>query len=393
MSTSLAEQLRRYAAPQTSILHDSKKRPSILFDAKEAATKDRQTIFDLGLSGLHELTNLNQIFRQFEKTLFQKSSVNMERSVETSQINKEIDIVIKKFFYCASPYFMLHPTHLCLEWLIRRYHIHEFNTDEFMALVLPYHETKIFVKCVQLLTLRDPNKNWYWLKPIQKPGVPLPKSTIINRAGSENFFLNLICQNTVEAVKELGTKAHMLQTAINFYCLTVIGALENTKQITESHITSILPSILKGLSEKSVSVDFTCAAFMITTQLVVKCPALNEKLLNSLIARICVVPFENMRSEVILVLSCIFQRQSANIECFPLDSLVKFVGNKWVSETIGELNVQGVNTKSLVVELVKSSLKVIQSAEHEKSHVCKTFLERLMIDVRFMDEDIQEIIR
>lgn len=51
-STSLAEQLKRLQRPQTSQLVDLRKRPSILFDAKEAAEKDRETIFEIGLSGL-----------------------------------------------------------------------------------------------------------------------------------------------------------------------------------------------------------------------------------------------------------------------------------------------------------------------------------------------------
>lgn len=51
-STSLSEQLKRLQRPQTSQLVDSRKRPSILFDAKEAAEKDRETIFEIGLSGL-----------------------------------------------------------------------------------------------------------------------------------------------------------------------------------------------------------------------------------------------------------------------------------------------------------------------------------------------------
>jgi len=33
----------------------NKKRPSILFDKKEAATKDRKSIFEIGQNGLNEL--------------------------------------------------------------------------------------------------------------------------------------------------------------------------------------------------------------------------------------------------------------------------------------------------------------------------------------------------
>lgn len=49
--TSLSEQLKRLQRPQTSQLVDQRKRPSILFEAKEAAEKDRETIYEIGLSG------------------------------------------------------------------------------------------------------------------------------------------------------------------------------------------------------------------------------------------------------------------------------------------------------------------------------------------------------
>lgn len=49
MATSLAAQLQKLRAPQTSLLHQDKKRPSLLFDPKEAANYDRQTIYELGL--------------------------------------------------------------------------------------------------------------------------------------------------------------------------------------------------------------------------------------------------------------------------------------------------------------------------------------------------------
>ena len=49
MATSLAAQLQKLKAPQTSLLLQDKKRASLLFDPKEAANFDRQTIYELGL--------------------------------------------------------------------------------------------------------------------------------------------------------------------------------------------------------------------------------------------------------------------------------------------------------------------------------------------------------
>ena len=48
MTTSLAEQLKKLAVPQTSLLEQDIKKPSLLFDPREAAKFDRDTIYEIG---------------------------------------------------------------------------------------------------------------------------------------------------------------------------------------------------------------------------------------------------------------------------------------------------------------------------------------------------------
>ena len=48
MATSLAKQLERLAAPQSALLVHKKSRPSLLFDKREAALLDRDTVFSIG---------------------------------------------------------------------------------------------------------------------------------------------------------------------------------------------------------------------------------------------------------------------------------------------------------------------------------------------------------
>jgi hypothetical protein len=50
MSTTLAEQLKKLAVPQTSILIQGKARPSLLFDPREAAKFDRDTFYEIGIN-------------------------------------------------------------------------------------------------------------------------------------------------------------------------------------------------------------------------------------------------------------------------------------------------------------------------------------------------------
>lgn len=48
MATSLARQLKQLKTPQTTILHLDKKRASLLFDPREAANLDRETVLSIG---------------------------------------------------------------------------------------------------------------------------------------------------------------------------------------------------------------------------------------------------------------------------------------------------------------------------------------------------------
>lgn len=114
MTTSLAQQLQKLAAPQTSgVLADARSRASILFDHKEAATKDRRAIYEIAVSGLQELTAFNPTFKEFQLTLFDEATLTLERAVENAEVNKLLDASITKFLRLLSPYFMLRPAHMC----------------------------------------------------------------------------------------------------------------------------------------------------------------------------------------------------------------------------------------------------------------------------------------
>lgn len=48
MTTSLAEQLKKLRTPQTSLLLEAKKKPSLLFDPTEASKLDREVVLNIG---------------------------------------------------------------------------------------------------------------------------------------------------------------------------------------------------------------------------------------------------------------------------------------------------------------------------------------------------------
>lgn len=390
MSTSLAEQLRRLKAPQTSLLVDSKKRASILFDPKEAALKDRETIFDIGYSGLKELIVLNSSFVQFESTLFDKNAREMQRAVESREVNEHLNETIKKFLVHLSPYLLLQSSHKCLEWLIRRFNINEYNRDEIMMLIFPYHETKIFVKCIQTMVLSDPNDKWNWLHKIQAPGVPLSKQAVLNRAAStsDTYFLDFVCKSIAYAANVLQTKPNTLQVLYAFYCTTVIGALE-LADINEAQITIIYNAVRKGL--RANSVDFCAASMMIIGQLVSK-TKLSKKWLESIVGKLFRIQHPKLHSDVVILLVLIYRNQPEIQDDIPRKCSDELIHNKWIAAVLAQIYAEGVNILPFFVPLVGHCLRRVQTNAVSRKHA-KELCTKLLSECFFKSEDAPSVVR
>ena len=76
------------------------------------------------MNGLEELETIDDSFDEFELSLFDKNNIDWERSIQTKQVNQQLDASIRRFLIMMSPYFSLRSAHKALEWLIYRLMIH-----------------------------------------------------------------------------------------------------------------------------------------------------------------------------------------------------------------------------------------------------------------------------
>ncbi|KAM6323789.1 HEAT repeat-containing protein 1 [Aegotheles albertisi] len=285
--TSLAEQLKRLALPQShpSLLERSEA-ASLLFTCREAAAIDRDTFFAIGCTGLEELMGIDPSFEVFQSSLFSSMSKGLERSVQSKAVNQQLNKNISLFLIHLSPYFMLKPAQKCLEWLIHRFHIHLYNQDSLIGCVLPYHETKLFVRVIQLLDIKSPTHKWHWMDPIRKPGVPLARGTIITHCYKDLDFMDFICRLVAKSVKvfsEFPGNSAQLRVLLVFYASTIVSALGAAEKITDTIVSMLLPYIQKGL--KSSVQDYRAATYMIICQVTVKV-TVETSLVHSLMLQI-----------------------------------------------------------------------------------------------------------
>lgn len=303
-ATSLAEQLQKLSVPQATVYKDDKKKASLLFNPNEAAAKDRDTFYEIGISGLNELISLYEGFRLYEDTLFNISSKDFERAVQTKEVNENLDQTIEKFLLQLSPYLLLQSAHKALEWLVNRYHIHQYNVDAVMALILPYHETKIFVRFVQLLMIKKSSR-WVWLKSIQKNGVPLTKQVMYNQCVSNPETLHFIAMNTLKYVQEYGERANQLNTVFAYFCSTAIGAMNTSKKVTEAMISALLPTLVKAL--ESPIPDFRSSAYVVLGFLSTKAK-IKADTVNVIVDKMLTSEFD-LSYDVVLLINLLYTNQ------------------------------------------------------------------------------------
>ncbi|GIX96595.1 HEAT repeat-containing protein 1 [Caerostris darwini] len=303
--TALARQLKKLAVPQASLPVQDKCRKSFMFDSRDAAALDKDTFFVVGKSGLSKLVQGNPIFAKFESNLFHDIYKDVERSMETANINKKLDEMITDFLRLLSPYFVTTPAHEALEWLVYRFQIHLYNADELVASALPHYSTSSFVLVVQLLNLDDPNSRWAWLLPIKKSGVPLQYSAIVNHFNADGGFKKFVCNLAPNSLKAFNTCQLVATPIVTFSMLTIYTALNVSKTITDNMITFLFPYILKGI--KSDFTQYVALSYTIITKIIQ-----NVKLTDVILMDLLVNVFKNdeLIKDAFKLLTLIYQQQS-----------------------------------------------------------------------------------
>ncbi|KAJ3288341.1 HEAT repeat-containing protein 1 [Borealophlyctis nickersoniae] len=258
-SSTLTEQLNKLAGARAP---PTKGKVSLLFTAKQAADIDKESLFGIGRSGLAELSAQNPRFREFQETLFAESIKSFDRTLQTKEDNSKLDESILKFMRLLSPHFLQQCTLKVLEWLIRRFRVHEFNVDAVMECILPYHETKQFSQVVGILALGE-NSQWSFLSAIQKMKVPLDRVTLVKRCSLDHSVLEFIC-NMVMSTKQSDI---VHKTMWSFFTCTTSQYIQSLSAVSDADIRVILPTLLALLRVPEARwADLQAAAQMILGQ-------------------------------------------------------------------------------------------------------------------------------
>jgi hypothetical protein len=145
----LAQQLEAHRSRTGNVTGatQTKWRPSVLMDPREAADLDIATVRDIAVNGFAELVMLAPALSDFEAPLFGASlSASTERHMLDPAAAAALQSALDRFLAMVSPFLQHRCALKVLDFLLRRHHVHVHNADAVMLSVLPYHETDLFVK-------------------------------------------------------------------------------------------------------------------------------------------------------------------------------------------------------------------------------------------------------
>ncbi|TDZ23833.1 U3 small nucleolar RNA-associated protein 10 [Colletotrichum orbiculare MAFF 240422] len=232
MATSLAAQLAQIAANSKASLDVKAQKAahskSLIFEPRVAATQSYQTLYTICLEGFEELCELDGRFRPFGLTLFSEQSQSEDRTQMTEEENAELDKKVESFLRLVGSRLRLMPAIRAIEWLVRRFRIHENNTRSLITTFLPYHLIPAFVTLLSILPAKIPHE-YRFLAPYIKSLSSPPRSVLVHESIHQFAFLSALSEYTLEACRN----QQQYPTLVSFWggimTEAVNGMLENMR--------------------------------------------------------------------------------------------------------------------------------------------------------------------
>ncbi|OLN93949.1 U3 small nucleolar RNA-associated protein 10 [Colletotrichum chlorophyti] len=232
MATSLAAQLAQIAASSRASLDVKAQKAahskSLIYEPKVAANQSYQALYTTCSEGFEELCELDARFRPFSNTLFSEQSQSEDRTQMTAAENAELDNKVESFLRLVGSRLRLMPAIRALEWLVRRFRIHEYNTRSLITTFLPYHSIPAFVTLLSILPSKIPYE-YRFLNPYIKSLTCPPRSVLVHESIKQAAFLDTLSEYTLAACRN----QQQYPTLISFWggimTEAVNGLLENMR--------------------------------------------------------------------------------------------------------------------------------------------------------------------
>jgi U3 small nucleolar RNA-associated protein 10 len=319
MATTLQKQLAAIAASSTHQLdlkaQKSAHGKSLLFESKVAGSQSFENLYLICHDSFRDLCALDPRFRQFSTNLFSEQSKEEDRLQMTEAENKKLNKVLEAFITLIGPRLLLKPAQKALEWLVRRFKVHEYNTETLVFTYLPYHQTPQFVALLSILPAQPRHALRFLFPYIQSTTNP-PRQTIVYTAINTPEFFNAF-QSYIVRVLEAGHEStHLLNfwATITYQAIHGIfnsgtsGRRDIQAQKTEDVLLRVIP-VLNSSMRVQNGPEVVVACYLIVHALVTNAQ-LGDKVLDTLMEAMVLAQDSDSLHQCLLVLATVAEQRT-----------------------------------------------------------------------------------
>ncbi|KAL4867917.1 hypothetical protein BDV12DRAFT_170541, partial [Aspergillus spectabilis] len=304
MASSLAAQLSQIAATSTNQFNLKAQRvahsQSLIFEKRVAGSQDFDTIYDICYNGFREICQLDARFAQFERSIFSEQSKGQDRTEMNAAQNKELDSVLEAFLALVGGRLLLSPAVKAVEWLIRRFRVHEYNTEFTILTFLPYYPTPLFLNLLSILP-EDLPPAFRVLIPYKRSAINPVRQALVQSAIANHAIVTALNNHVLQVSRQRAHHHALLSFWAGMITEGVAGMLDSSrsgrrsveKQNHDDIILRTLSVLNDGLAMKDVS------------ELVIGC-----------------------------YMVCVVLAQKAELQDRVLDGLMEAVADSWTGETL-----------------------------------------------------------
>lgn len=349
--SSLSQQLKSINEKTASVALDRKSRSkihsrSLIFDPKVASTQDYDYIYQIGLEGLEDLIEIDSRFSKFKQTLFSETTINLDRNVQSQdtldQLNKNVEV----FLSLVSPYYLLTPSIKAVEWLVRRFYINIHNGEMLLLTSLPFYNSPVFVKILNVIPKNQFPKIFEWLVGYKDLLKPPTSSSILKSFHNDVKLFELYSKYLIDQVNNHAVFKEQLVFYLANTVQLVASFTHNLDQFGETYLPVILEVVGKLLLvdtkfSSTLRNDIRLTAYSIISVLSSLIP-LRPDLIKSFTESILQDPTafdSNTRKQTVIVLGQLwnfYNEDNFEINCFKKLPTSKLVQDDLIKNLIEE---------------------------------------------------------
>lgn len=116
---------------------------------------------------------------------------------------------------------------------------------------LPYHETQLFVRLVQLLDLSRAARWRFLVGRVQQNGAPLPRDSLVLHCSRDFAVLDAV----LDAARLVSDTRNASKPLLSFSAVIVMEVLAAVAAVTDELVKRILPYVLDGF-KKGAAVEY-----------------------------------------------------------------------------------------------------------------------------------------